>query len=188
MRDTTSRMRELLQRVGEAKDQLAEAGPWATYQSTAAELVRIGVDEGRFLDLLEMQLQKYVLSLYAECPPLPESALQSGVNAAAAPATPPPAEKLPPGTPFAVRLLNQRKNSRTSTASNEGSAADSGPRPVAEPSFDAVEVREFFRWLRRRTANGVLGGSFSAGGGVAGAAAAFTPDWSADSGSGGHSA
>ena len=54
----------------------------------------------RFLDLLEMQLQKYVLSLYAECPPLPESALQSGVNAAAAPATPPPAEKLPPGTPL----------------------------------------------------------------------------------------
>ena len=102
----------------------------------------------RFLDLLEMQLQKYVLSLYAECPPLPESALQSGVNAAAAPATPPPAEKLPPGTPFAVRLLNQRKNSRTSTASNEGSAADSGPRPVArDAALDAQPIGELCQRL-----------------------------------------
>ena len=95
-----------------------------------------------------MQLQKYVLSLYAECPPLPESALQSGVNAAAAPATPPPAEKLPPGTPFAVRLLNQRKNSRTSTASNEGSAADSGPRPVArDAALDAQPIGELCQRL-----------------------------------------
>ena len=102
----------------------------------------------------------------AECPPLPESALQSGVNAAAAPATPPPTEKLPPGTPFAVRLLNQRKNSRTSTASNESSAADSGPRPVAREAEEyrlwcCCLIRGTLRSVRAR--GGIVGSGGNAG-------------------------
>ena len=86
-------------------------------------------------------------------------------------------------------LFRRWHSSPIGCASSAASRATGrGPLSAAEPSFDAVEVREFFRWLRRRTANGVPGGSFSVGGGVAGAAAAFTPDCSADSGSGGHSA